>query len=307
MMPLMSPEPTGLPRACSRRRLLAGLGAGLGLGLLAGSPALATTPERLPIVVSDDVLRDYRRFLAGREPLEVQDFGGPHGRRDVAELVLLHKALAEGGGPRSTELLERPTSTRLKADLRAGVGACTGTSYWRRDFEDEDPDLLFSQPVLENGEFEVGLYTMPGNHLAQSARGLDDLRRLRLLSNREWRVDWETLVQLGLGDRLHHVSNWSNMPRMLQGGRADALLAPFQPGVDMVMQVDGITLLPIRGLKISMRGTRHYVLSRRHPDMAALLRQLDTGLQNLRRSGLIRQAYTQSGFFHPEVKRWTRL
>jgi ABC-type amino acid transport substrate-binding protein len=269
------------------------------------APVKPRTP--LPALVSDDVLEDYRRFLGDRDPVDVTDYGGAHARRDVAEVVLIHQALSHAKLSTGLDMLARPTDARLKLDLIQGLGACTATSYWRGDFAAHEPDLLFSQALVEDGEFEAGLYTLPSNRQALAARSLEDLRRLRLLSNRGWRVDWQTLVDLGLQDRLQHVGNWSLMPRMLQSGRADVLLAPFQPGEGMVLKVQGITLVPVPGLKISMHGTRHYVLSARHPASAQLAPALDAGLQALRRSGQLKRAYTQSGFFHPAVKDWVRL
>lgn len=310
-----SVQPGPKPHALRRRDILAGLSMGLAAsGAVLASNKLLTTPAavkrppaQLPALVPDDVLLDYQRFLGGRPPAEVTDFGGAHARRDVAEVVLIHQALAQATFASALDMLARPTDARLKLDLRAGLAACTATTYWRGDFADKEPGLLFSLPLVEDGEFEAGLYTVPSNRLALAARSLDDLRRLRLLSNRDWHVDWQTLIQLGLQERLQHVGNWSLMPRMLQSGRADVLLAPFQPGEGMLLKVEGITLVPVPGLKISMHGTRHYVLSAKHPASAQLAPALDAGLQALRRSGQLRRAYTQSGFFHPAVKDWTRL
>ncbi|MFX6036180.1 hypothetical protein ABTE74_22595, partial [Acinetobacter baumannii] len=70
------------------RRGLLGLAA---CGLLPGRAA-AEEPA-LPALIPDDVLLDYRRFLAGRDPASVTDYGGPLSRRDVVEVVLIHQAL----------------------------------------------------------------------------------------------------------------------------------------------------------------------------------------------------------------------
>lgn len=313
----MSHAPPGFTNATfllHRRKMLMWLGAGLGGGAaiqtdvaIAAKQDRNKPQDRLPALVSDDVLHDFRLFLAGRHVLDIQDFGGAHSRRDVAEVVLLLKGLAQARFSKPMDMLARPTDARLKMDLRSGLGVCTATTFWRGDFAEHEPGLLFSLPLVEDGEFEAGLYAMPGNRKALAVRGLEDLRHLKVLSNRDWPVDWQTLGRLGLGDNLVHVGNWSLMPRMLAAGRADVLLAPFQATADMALQVDGITLLPVKGLKVSMRGTRHFVVSSQHPAGRVLASALDAGLMALRRSGVIRQAYVQSGFFHPEVKDWTRL
>lgn len=289
------------------------LGLSLGLGLaLAARGALATpaasvpaTDKRLPALIPDDVLLDYQRFLAGRDPVGISDFGGPHARRDVIEVLLMQQALALQDGELRLGLTPMPTSQRLQAELRSGHAACSATSYWREDFPQAD-GLLFSDALLGEGEFEVGFYTTPEHERALSARSLRDLQGLRVLSNRSWRVDWLTLEQLGFTE-LQHVASWNLMPRMVQQGRADLLLAPFQPTSDLSMTVEGVRLVPVPGLKLRMRGTRHFLVSRTHPLGPRLREQLNAGLARLRQQGVVRRAYEQCGFFNARVAGWTRL
>lgn len=277
------------------------------LGLAGGClvPAWAVAEPLLPALIPDDVLLDYRRFLAGRDPTAVTDYGGPLSRRDVVEVVLIHQALARQDRKLRLGMSPMPTSQRLQTELRIGHAACSATTYWREDFPKPD-GLLFSDAVLQDGEFEAGLYTTPGNARALAARQLADVQQLRILSNNTWRVDWQTLEQLGVA-HLQHVASWNLMPRMLQQGRADLLLAPFQPTPDMAMLADGIRLVPIPGLKVSMRGTRHFLVSATHALGPRLLDQLNAGLAWLRQQGLVRRAYEQSGFFNAKVAGWTRL
>jgi hypothetical protein len=251
------------------------------------------------------VLLDYQRFLAGRDPAAITDYGGPQSRRDVVEVVLIHQALARQDRTLRLGMAPMPTSQRLQAELRIGHAACSATTYWREDFPRPD-GLLFSDPLLQDGEFEAGFYTTPANAHALAARKLADVQRLRVLSNNTWRVDWLTLEQLGV-TRLQHVASWNLMPRMLQQGRADVLLAPFQPTPDLALVVDGIRLVPIPGLKVGMRGTRHFLVSATHPLGPRLRDQLNAGLAWLRQQGLVKRAYEQSGFFNAKVGSWARL
>lgn len=287
---------TLLPR---RRLMLASLAGFGGLG-----PALASTAKTL--LVPDDVLEDFQRFLGGRDPLGLRDYGGPHSRRDVVEVVLLLQAVAQPDWARQLSLQAMPTDARLKLELRSGRALCSTTTYWSVDLRDPREPLLVSAPMVLDGEFEAGLYTLPSNAKALAARDRDAVRGLTLLSNRHWRVDWATLEQLGVR-RLLYVGNWRQMPRMLAHGRADALLAPFQPGDDMALQAEGLRLVPIPGIKIALRGTRHYLISRLHPQGEAFRERLDAGIAQLRRQGLLQQAYQQSGFFNRQVRHWQTL
>lgn len=303
--------PADAPACLPRRGLLRkGLGVGLGLAGVAGAlgvpEAQAGEAARLlPALIPDDVLLDYQRFLAGRDPRAVTDYGGPHARRDVIEVLLIQQALARQDGALRLSLSPMPTSQRLQAELRSGHAACSATSYWREDFPQPD-GLLFSDPLLEEGEFEVGFYTAPGNARALAARSLQDLQPLRVLSNRSWRVDWLTLERLGF-TRLQHVASWNLMPRMVQQDRADVILAPFQPTPDLSMTVEGVRLVPVPGLKLRLRGTRHVLISATHEQGPRLRTQLNAGLAALRQQGMLRRAYEQCGFFNARVAGWTRL
>jgi len=274
------------------------------LGSAAFGNARAVAP--IPAVVPDDVLADFRRFLAGRRPEALREFTGPHSRRDVVEVALLHLALAGEAQEAGLILQPAPTAARLQRELIQGNAACSGTSFWREDLGPDETALLFSRAVLQEGEFEAGLYTVPGNRRALAARQLADVLELGALCNRSWRVDWLTLQQLGFRN-IQHAGNWDLMPRMLAGGRADFVLAPFQATADLSLVVGGVTLVPIPGIKVLVRGTRHYLISARRPGALALQAQLDSGITRLRRLGVLRRAYVASGFINPAVAEWAVL
>lgn len=69
--------------SCSRRHL--------GV-LLCTALAGARAEPAQRVLVPNDVLQDFERFLDGRDPLQLQQFGGVHARRDVVELALLLQA-----------------------------------------------------------------------------------------------------------------------------------------------------------------------------------------------------------------------
>ena len=272
------------------------------------APIAAAGEAQAPIqaAVPADVMADYVRFLNRRDPLALSDFSGPHSRRDVVEVVLLHQALALGGWARPLEFVDMPSGERLLREISTGRLICSATTYWAQDIAGAGQGVMLSRPMVQMGEFEAGLYTVESNRRAMSARSLADVQGLSVLSNRNWVVDWTTLEQLGISRR-QHVTNWELMPRMVEAGRADLLLAPFQATPDLSLTVGKVRLLPIPGLKISLRGTRHYLLAREHPHGFGLRSALDIGLQRLQQQGVVRKAYTQSGFFNAKTASWARL
>ena len=97
----------------------------------------------------------------------------------------------------------------------------------------------------------------------------------------------------------------------LPAGTVDALLAPFQSADGMKLVVadaegGSATLLPVRGFKIGLSGTRHFAIAN-NPGSKKVLFQLNTGIQHMRKSGEIASAYRECGFFNETARRWTKL
>ena len=260
----------------------------------------------LRIVVADDVLVDYNKFLAGRDPYEITEFDGPHSRRDVVEVVLIQQALQQGGWLGEVTLVPGGTYARMMQMIADGDADITGSSTWLRDIEHRGDLVAASSVVIPNGRFEAGFYMLADNPNRLKIRNLRSLQRLRGASNRNWKPDWQALGKLGLVD-LIHVPAWELMVQFVAEGRADFLLAPFQPGPDMELVVDGVRMLPIPGYKIALDGSRHFAVTKNTPYSGDLIVAVDQGLSELQKIGRIEQAYRQSGFFHPAVKNWTMI
>ncbi len=275
------------------------------LGGLAGTNKASALEASVLAAGPADVMADYQRFLNRRDVLQLSDYGGPYSRRDVVEVALFHQALNLGGWRAPLRFQDMPSVERLMRELGSGHVISSSTSYWSEDISGAETQVQLSQAVIGNGEFEAGLYAVESNTRAMSAKSLKDLQSLSALSNQTWLVDWRNLKRLGI--QAQHVTNWELMPKMVAAGRADFLLAPFQATPDLSLQVGTVRLLPIPGLKIGMQGTRHYLISKMHPDGRRLESALNTGLQQLRQQGVIRKAYMQSGFLNAKVSDWLRL
>ena len=264
-----------------------------------------TEASPLTVAVPGDVLTDYELFLAGRDPLAITDYSGSHSRRDIIELVLFQQALAHGGVHQRPTFVVLPSYARILEELKSGRTAALGTPAWLSDLTGSD-DLLISSPIVKEGEFEAGFYTAPDNAKAMAASSPEKLRQLSAACTRSWKRDWETLNAIGIKD-IQHVSNWKNMVHLVAEKRADFLLAPFQQTDDLHLEVDGHVLVPIPGIKAALPGSRHFAVSKRHPDAQRIYEALQSGLAALRKAGVICTAYGQCGFFNKKTHAWPRL
>ncbi|WP_430473669.1 hypothetical protein ACQ0MK_17355 [Thalassospira lucentensis] len=262
--------------------------------------------DALRIVVADDVLEDYERFLNGRTFSKITDFGGPYSRRDVVEIVLVQQALSRGGWTGAMTLIGGGNYARMRQMISVGEADISGSSVWRRDIEEDGATMIASHPVIPVGRFEAGFYMLADNPNRLRVHSLLDIRRMRAVSNRTWKPDWHALEKLDFSD-LVHVPTWQLMVQFIADDRADFLLAPFQPGSEMELVVDGVRMLPIPGFKIALAGSRHFAVNKTVSDNTDLLAVLNRGLKALEDDGIVDQAYRQSGFFHPVVRDWTLI
>lgn len=278
-----------------RRTLLAAAGcAALG--------ARAQAHSLLRVAVPDDVAYDYALFLGRRDVRTLRSFGGPHARRDVAELALLLREVARTLPGTTVQLVRIDSYQRAMLELRAGRVDVLGTTVWSTDLQALGPHALPSPALVAEGDFVVGLYTAPDNRVAQQAHSLGALQALRAVSNSDWSADWRTLQALGMRS-LMDVKTWRQMVLAVARGRADVLLAPFPATPDLALDAEGQHLVPLRGRALALVGARHLAAATT-PAGQAVAAQVFPALAALVSTGAVRRAYQECGFYNPRTSAW---
>lgn len=275
--------------------------------LLAGccsyTQAQSTTAS---IAVLPDIHADYRLFLGERLPEEVAYYGGDHARRDVIELILMQQALKIGGFAQPLVFVEEENYFRSIRNVLDGKTLTISGTIWYEDLSAQHDKLYISPPIVRDGEFIVGIYTSPKNQQAQASKTLAQLSKLKVVTSRQWKPDLATLEGLGFNN-IMYTPNWVNMARMINAGRVDVTLSPFEMNPAKAIVVEGIHLMPIEGIKIAIAGSRHWPVSKAHPLGDEFYTALAKGIEQLRRAGTIERAYRECGFFHPELAEWKLL
>lgn len=254
------------------------------------------------VVIDDDVLIDYTKFVANRDPVTVDTYAGANSRRDIVELLLFMQMLDAGGFSHEIQLHNEHSYRRMLAMVASGEALAYGTPAWSGDLIGYEHKYWYSPEMVSAEEFVVGAYTSEKNQRALAA-GAENLNQLSAVTSRQWRVDWDVLENLKV-KRLYSASNWPNMLKMVGAQRADFTLSPFYPGADMIIRQDDITLVPIPNVRISMGEGRRWAVSLKHPLSEEMQAALVKGMEIFRQRGTIARAYTESGFFDPRVSEW---
>lgn len=109
-------------------------------------------------------------------------------------------------------------------------------------------------------------------------------------------TDWQTLQSLPLKELIKENS-WLSMARMVNLQWADFMLIPFNSTPDQSFTMEKIHLVPVKNVAIVLKDSRHFVISKSHPQGELAFLAINKGLKILRQNKAITKAYTGAGFF----------
>jgi ABC-type amino acid transport substrate-binding protein len=187
----------------------------------------------------------------------------------------------------------------------AEVGDVTMTAETIWLTEINSSAFFISDPVVARGEFEEGFFVKPDDVAIKKVKTLDELRKYRAVSNENWIHDWMALKDM----KIDAVSSptQEQIFKMIYARHADFTMQNFTTAKDLGIEVGGIYLVPIPGIKIAFMESRHFVISKKAPDAEKLYKALQSGLKKMRSNGTIKRALVESGFLNLRVKNWKKL
>ncbi|MGC4065155.1 MAG: hypothetical protein QM784_11015 [Polyangiaceae bacterium] len=265
------------------------------------------TSGKVRLSLSATDTEKYLRFISGKQLTGRLSYASPDlDTAQALDAVLIAKALVLGGVSADFEFAKIPNSERERAMVLAGDVTVAGTSQWDFWADENAADVFKSDEVVPNGAFEKGLYTTRERADDLVLDTPTDLSRYSCVTNKSWRVDWNTLSRLGFKS-LQAAPNTETMFKMVQGGHADLTVQSFSGLPDMSITVGGITLYPIKGWKVLLNGSRHYVVSKKNPLGASTFAALQKGLAQMKQVDEVSRALTESGFFNVNVRDWKSI
>jgi hypothetical protein len=264
--------------------------------LIFSSLSAQARKDRVLIYIRDDVYEDYLEFVAGREIIDIDNFSGKNIRRDVVDMILAQQALKLGGFDYNFNYAPGKVNFRNTKMLENGKLLISFDSYWQQDAIPLADSVYITAAVIRNGEYVAGIYTSPKNSKTLAISKLSDLNGLSAVSTSKWRTDWQTLQNLPL-QKLIQEDSWLSMVRMVNIQWVDFILMPFNSTPDKSFTMDRIHLIPVNGIGVILKDSRHFVISKKHPRGEEAFQAINKGLNIMRQQGTIIKAYKQAGFF----------
>jgi hypothetical protein len=279
----------------------------IGLLLVWGTSAAVAGDRTLLVGSEGDDATEMRReaTFGGSACPPIDDFTSAHPNRIDAELLILCNALREGGPPVRLQLVSEPNYSRGLAEAIAGRLDLPSQTIWSSELDEHADTLLRSLPVVQAGEWQVGLYTTENRSDVLAVTTVEQMRGLTAATPRSWVEDWRALSAIHPKELIDVQNNDGIFP-MIQAGRADFTLFTFstEPDFGWRPTYSPSRILPIRGFKVAFPGSRHFAVARTAADAQGLLRQLDLGLTRLRDQGAISRVFERSGVFERRVADW---
>jgi hypothetical protein len=258
--------------------------------------------KQIEMFIRDDVYEDYIRFLAGRSPVEVIDFHGDYIRRDVVDMIIVQQALVLGGFQKTFAYRPGNVNFRNTRLLEQGKLLLSFDSYWLADAEVLQDKLFISAPIIRQGEYFAGIYAHADNKRVAALNTIDDFSQLTSVSTPRWRTDWQTLSLLPLKE-VFVEHEWLAQAQMVHRQWADFMMMPLMPSLENRYKLEDIELVAHPTAILELNGSRHFVISKLHPDGERAYQAIQKGIEVLRAQGRIKRAYQEAGFI-PDLSKY---
>lgn len=270
--------------------------------MILSSSAKALVNETI-IATNHSIYDSFQKWTQETPCENISSFNSPYANRGTVELVLICQALNVAGYETKITLQQYPNYERALTQAKYGLVHMTAESLWENDIDDKI--FYKTSAIIRNGEFEKGIYTLPSNTHVLTAKSLQDLQELKAVMPKIWSVDWQTLQAMKI--KTSFAPNKINMFKMINAKRIDFTILEFSYAEDMSNELAGIRLIPVPNIKIGLQGARYFVVSKKSLNAKALYAALNQGIAQLRETGVITKALTESGFINQRVKFWHKV
>ncbi len=271
--------------------------------VLCNDAAYARTFQVIRVSANKIIASQYRDWVGDAPPWEITDFSYKDSHRGTIELILMSKALMIGGIDAEISFVKAPNYTRALIQASKGKADLPAETIWKPEVDRKF--FYITDPVFRKGEIELGVYVLPSNSKILEVDALNELQKFSAVSSSNWLMNWGTLLEMGI--TRHNAPRIELMYKMVEAGRVDFYLTSFTRKEDFSSEQAGVRLIPIPNIKVGLNNSRHFAVSKASPHGERIFEALQKGLKILRKKGVIRKAFEQSGYLDARVKNWKRI
>ncbi len=260
--------------------------------LLASFTAASQTHD-IVISVTPQAHQNYKQLINDKPCIDVNHYLQKPVYRGSLELLIICKALTLGGIKPHFIFKTVPNYSRALLETQKGHVAIMGESVWLKNID--TTKLWQTAPIFKSGEYIKGFYTthsqlafiesqIKKSQLTKKPT-LNVIQTLTVASSNNWVFDWQLLNALDL--TVINVPTTQSMCEMIKHNRANVILTDLMMSgsKDILYHCADTVFYPVKGVKITFKQTRHFVVSKQHPTSVVVHQALQTGLAQLRAQG----------------------
>lgn len=265
----------------------------------------AGAETELPMSVISRNSIAYTNFLKekNKSVLGIDNLESRYSNRNIASIVIIMQALSAGGYPAKLKFVEAANYAREVKMTKQGKTVIMHQDAWDRSFDDR---VYKSSEIISKGKFVKGIYVAEADKKMYQVKSIDDLRYFSSVSNSSWKVDWKTLEKIGL-KKLVSTSKKEFMFNQVLFRNIDFTIQEFTNSDDLAYELSNGRLVPVPGIKLSLDGSRHLMVSKTHKNGLEVYIALEKGLKILKEKGTIDRFLEEAGFYRPEIYDWQTL
>ncbi|WP_031483410.1 hypothetical protein [Maridesulfovibrio frigidus] len=229
--------------------------------------------------------------------------------RVVSEMIIIMRALKEGGLDAKIEYLSVPNARRETLEVSNGHAVICSQQFNKATLQEDNfsETLLITDAITRLGEFEKGIYHLPDNHAFLNATNTREIKSFgTAIIGLHWNNDERVLSKMKV-NKIIHAPTYKSMFSMLKVGRGEWIPLEFPNTSDLSITAYGVKVVPVHGVKFSLLESRHFLVSKNHHHGQKVFDALQIGIKKLRKEGYIRKVLEQSGFFSTKTKSWRLL
>jgi hypothetical protein len=267
---------------------------------------IAEAKTHLKISANTLIAESFEKWNAESPWDKVERYSGAHANRPTVDLVLQLQALKAGGLDFDFELVVGPNYERAKLEVIQGKADLAAETIWDDEIAENAGSLLKTEPIIRAGEFEKGIYVLPGNQQLLKISSLAELQGSVGATVSNWALDVKTVDAMKVKGH-EKVGKLETVFLLIDKKRADFTLQEFSSNADFSIENGGLRLIPIPNCKVGLAGSRSWIVSKTSAHAKEVHEALARGTKILREKGTIERAFKECGFFNPQTASWKRL
>ncbi|MBQ4810962.1 hypothetical protein J8M20_06425 [Pseudoalteromonas luteoviolacea] len=271
-------------------------------------PHFAFGKDVISVPIDRDIYRYAKQLINGKSLKNITPdiFDHPLCQRDIVDLILIQKALILGNSQLEFKFVLIDHEEQEDNLLKSGLLLVSVDTMWLSQVQPIAHSVHISSPIIRKGEYYAGIYTAPNNTQALAKKIGSDLSQVSVVSNENWAVDWQTLQQLN-PKAMFNESEWIIMAKLVSHGWVDIMLVSFNNSPLFRYSGEDYVIEAIKGVKVALQDSRHFVVSKKHPRSQQTFRELELGIKQLRSSKFIEKSYRNCGFLTNLVDNWREI